>query len=239
MSAVADNRHNDDEPIPASTQTNALDHVLVLIPDFCTAQNLRKAATDRPDLVVVQSFDQSSEEVRPLAPKAARHAVGQVLVELQRRTGIDISVVEKLTDELRGVAAVAVHPSLVANTELLSDLLDRLEEVRAENSAWRESVSLCRLTMAEVQTEAMQVYGRVGVEHALVWTLEELGELAQAIRRGEHQARIAEELGQLAAWVFCLGNICGVSVTDALQASMRDEVVRQMRKYGHRKPANV
>jgi NTP pyrophosphatase (non-canonical NTP hydrolase) len=238
VSAGADSRC-DDEPVSASAQRDALDHVLVLIPDLCAAQGLREAATNRPNFVLVQSLDQSSAEVSPLPPKAARHAVAQALAELQRRTGIDVSVVEKLTDELRGVATVSVPPSLMVGTELPSDLLDRLEEVRAENTAWRESVSLQPLTIHEVQTEAMQVYGRVGIEHALVWTLEELGELAQAIRRGEHETRIEEELGQLAAWVFCLGNICGVSVTDALEASMRDEVVRQMRKYGHRKPANV
>lgn len=239
MSAVAASRSDDDEQISFSAQRDVLDRVLVLMPDFCTAQTLREATTNRPDFVVVQSCDQTLEKVSPLAPKAARRAVSQALVELQRSTGIDVSVVEKLSDELRGVAAVAVHPSLVADTKLPSDLLERLEEVGAENTAWRESVSLGQLTIRDVQTEAMQVYGRVGVEHALVWTLEELGELAQAIRRGEHETRIAEELGQLAAWVFCLGNICGVSVTDALQAGMRDEVVRQMRKYGHRKPANA
>lgn len=237
MSAVGDSRH-DDEPISASAQSGEANRVLVLIPDFCTAQNLLEAVTDRPDFVMVQAFDQSSE-VSPLAPKAARRAVRQALVEVQRRTDVDASLVEKLADELRGVAVVAVHPKLVAGTELPSELLDRLKEVGSENAEWRESVSLGRSTMNEVQTEALEVYGRVGVEHALVWTVEELGELAQAIRRGEDVTRIAEELGQLAAWVFCLGNICGVSVTDALQASMRDEVVRQMRKYGHRKPANV
>ncbi|WP_186317634.1 MazG nucleotide pyrophosphohydrolase domain-containing protein [Curtobacterium sp. 9128] len=80
------------------------------------------------------------------------------------------------------------------------------------------------------------VYGRLELDRALTWTMEELGEYAQAARRGESPQRLAEELGQLAAWVYCLGNITGVDVESALQAAVRAEVRRQRTAYGELRP---
>jgi NTP pyrophosphatase (non-canonical NTP hydrolase) len=87
-----------------------------------------------------------------------------------------------------------------------------------------------------MQSTALALYGRLETDRALVWTLEELGELSQAVRRAEGRARIEEELGQVTAWMLCLANILEVDLADAVQAAVTEEFDRQMRKYGVLKP---
>lgn len=91
-------------------------------------------------------------------------------------------------------------------------------------------------SLASLQGSALSIYGRLEPERALMWTLEELGELAQAVRRGEGRARIEEELGQLTAWMLCLANILGVDLADAVQSAIREEMERQLVKYGRLVP---
>lgn len=87
-----------------------------------------------------------------------------------------------------------------------------------------------------LQAAALQIYGRLERDRALVWTMEELGELAQAARRDEGRERLEEELGQLTAWMLCLANILGVSLATAVGAAVGSEVERQMGKYGALRP---
>jgi NTP pyrophosphatase (non-canonical NTP hydrolase) len=87
-----------------------------------------------------------------------------------------------------------------------------------------------------LQRTALGIYGRLEADRALVWTVEELGELAQAVRRGEDRARLEEELGQLTAWMLCLANILDVDLTAAVGSAIREEIERQLAKYGKLKP---
>ncbi len=87
-----------------------------------------------------------------------------------------------------------------------------------------------------LQQSALGIYGRLEPDRALIWTLEELGELAQAVRRGEGPARLEEELGQLTAWMLCLANILGVDLATALESAISEEIDRQLAKYGKLKP---
>lgn len=87
-----------------------------------------------------------------------------------------------------------------------------------------------------MQQMAAAVYGRLEPDRALAWTLEELGELAQAIRRRERDARIAEELGQVFSWLLCLSNICDVDLAEAAARSLRHEALRQSAAYGSLRP---
>jgi len=87
-----------------------------------------------------------------------------------------------------------------------------------------------------LQQSALAVYGRLEQDRALVWTVEELGELAQAVRRAEGQARLAEELGQLTAWMLCLANILGVDLAAAVESAIKEEIDRQVAKHGMLKP---
>ena len=82
----------------------------------------------------------------------------------------------------------------------------------------------------------MGIYGRLESDRALVWTVEELGELAQAVRRDEGRARLEEELGQLTAWMLCLANILDVDLAAAVGSAIREEIERQLAKYGTLKP---
>ncbi|MGF6884907.1 NTP pyrophosphatase (non-canonical NTP hydrolase) [Nocardia sp. GAS34] len=93
--------------------------------------------------------------------------------------------------------------------------------------------------LAQVQVMqhlAAQVYGRLDPEHAIAWTTEELGEAAQAIRRRESPARIAEELGQLHNWVLCLANIAGVDLAACTDSALQHEARRQLSKHGGLRP---
>jgi NTP pyrophosphatase (non-canonical NTP hydrolase) len=76
-----------------------------------------------------------------------------------------------------------------------------------------------------MQAVAASVYD--GWSQTGPWTLEELGELAQAIRRAESDPRILEELGQLFSWDLCLANITDVDLATAAGRSLRQEVRRQ------------
>jgi NTP pyrophosphatase (non-canonical NTP hydrolase) len=90
--------------------------------------------------------------------------------------------------------------------------------------------------MRRLQRAALGVYGQLEADRALVWTVEELGELAQAVRRNESPARLEEELGQLTAWMLCLANILGVDLAAAVESAIRTEIERQLAKYGKLMP---
>ncbi|MGH3867156.1 MAG: MazG nucleotide pyrophosphohydrolase domain-containing protein [Pseudonocardiaceae bacterium] len=86
--------------------------------------------------------------------------------------------------------------------------------------------------LRHLQERCLQLYGRLEPERALAWTLEELGELSQAMRRGESTVRVEEELGQVLAWALCLANIVRVDVAHAFGKAYQAETNRQLRKYG-------
>lgn len=90
--------------------------------------------------------------------------------------------------------------------------------------------------LGELQRAALGIYGRLEPDRALVWTMEELGELAQAVRRDEGRGRLHEELGQLTAWALCLANILGVDLAAAVESAMQEEMARQIGKYGKLTP---
>ena len=87
-----------------------------------------------------------------------------------------------------------------------------------------------------VQEQMLALYGRLEPDRALAWTTEELGELAQAVRRNESTVRLEEELGQLTAWCFCLANILRIDVGRAVSEAYETELTRQMSKYGRPRP---
>ena len=91
----------------------------------------------------------------------------------------------------------------------------------------------------QLQQTVLGIYGRLEPDRALVWTVEELGELAQAVRRDEGCARLEEELGQLTTWMLCLANILDVDLAAAVGSAIREEIERQLAKYGTLKPYQV
>jgi NTP pyrophosphatase (non-canonical NTP hydrolase) len=91
-------------------------------------------------------------------------------------------------------------------------------------------------SLSDLQRAALELYGRLEPDRALVWTVEELGELAQAVRRNESRARLEEELGQLTAWMLCLANILDVDLAAAVESAIQEEIERQLAKYGKLTP---
>ncbi|HEX9258219.1 MAG TPA: MazG nucleotide pyrophosphohydrolase domain-containing protein [Acidimicrobiales bacterium] len=55
-----------------------------------------------------------------------------------------------------------------------------------------------------------------GVPAAVAWLCEEVGELAQAVRKGTHDQRL-DEFADVLAWVASLANQVGVDLDVALQ----------------------
>jgi NTP pyrophosphatase (non-canonical NTP hydrolase) len=100
-----------------------------------------------------------------------------------------------------------------------------------EAEAWR-AVEAALPALRSLQCAALGIYGRLEPDRALVWTVEELGELAQAVRRSEGRARLEEELGQLTAWMLCLANILDVDLAAAVESAIHEEIERQLAKYG-------
>jgi NTP pyrophosphatase (non-canonical NTP hydrolase) len=100
-----------------------------------------------------------------------------------------------------------------------------------DGEAWR-AVEAALPALRGLQCAALGIYGRLEPDQALVWAVEELGELAQAVRRGEGRARLEEELGQLTAWMLCLANILDVDLAAAVESAIHEEIGRQLAKYG-------
>ena len=55
-----------------------------------------------------------------------------------------------------------------------------------------------------------------GVSATVAWLAEEIGELAQAVRKGSHDQQV-HEFGDVIAWVATLANQMGVDLADAIE----------------------
>ena len=55
-----------------------------------------------------------------------------------------------------------------------------------------------------------------GVPASVAWLAEEVGELAQAVRKGTHEQQV-HEFGDVIAWVATLANQMGVDLTRAIE----------------------
>src|SRR5215472_7474073 len=103
-------------------------------------------------------------------------------------------------------------------------------------SELRSDVAAALPGLRDLQDCALGLYGRLEVDRALNWTLEELGELARAVRLDEGRARLEEELGQVAAWTLCLANILDLDLGIAVESAIGEEIDRQLAKHGRLKP---
>tara|TARA_Y100000590_G_scaffold278609_1_gene312781 strand:+ start:394 stop:645 length:252 start_codon:yes stop_codon:yes gene_type:complete len=75
------------------------------------------------------------------------------------------------------------------------------------------------MRISEFQQHIEDVYGDRdrdrGIPSSVAWLAEEIGELAQAIRKGSHEERM-HEFGDVIAWTFSLANQVGVNIEEAL-----------------------
>jgi NTP pyrophosphatase (non-canonical NTP hydrolase) len=76
------------------------------------------------------------------------------------------------------------------------------------------------MTLAELQAVIERTYGERdrarGVPASVAWIAEEVGELAQAIRKGTSEQQ-AHEFADVLAWVASLANQVGVDLTEAIE----------------------
>lgn len=80
----------------------------------------------------------------------------------------------------------------------------------------------------EFQQLMDRLYGEAdrsrGVPSTVAWLCEEVGELAQAVRKGT-DAQQLHELGDVLAWLASLANQMGLSLEDAAQRYVADPPV--------------
>jgi NTP pyrophosphatase (non-canonical NTP hydrolase) len=76
------------------------------------------------------------------------------------------------------------------------------------------------LTLTEVQDLIRAIYGakdaRRGIDGTFMWFMQEVGELASALRGGDHEQRVLE-FADVLAWLATLANAAGVNLDDALR----------------------
>lgn len=76
------------------------------------------------------------------------------------------------------------------------------------------------MTLEELQTIIQQLYGakdsRRGVEGTFMWFMQEVGELATALREGD-ATELRLEFADVLAWLATLANIAGVDLAAAVR----------------------
>jgi NTP pyrophosphatase (non-canonical NTP hydrolase) len=76
------------------------------------------------------------------------------------------------------------------------------------------------MDLAHLQDVIERTYGERdrerGVPSTVAWLAEEMGELAQAVRKGNHDQRV-HEFADVLAWVASLANQVDVDLTEAVQ----------------------
>lgn len=84
------------------------------------------------------------------------------------------------------------------------------------------------MDLDQVQRLMEQLYGEAdrarGIPATVAWLCEELGELAQAVRKGTPEQQL-HELGDVLAWTASLANQLGLSLDEAMQR-YRDQALR-------------
>jgi NTP pyrophosphatase (non-canonical NTP hydrolase) len=75
------------------------------------------------------------------------------------------------------------------------------------------------MDLADLQDVIERTYGERdrarGVAASVAWLAAELGELAQAVRKGTHD-QVVHEFGDVVAWVATLANQQGVDLNEAI-----------------------
>jgi NTP pyrophosphatase (non-canonical NTP hydrolase) len=81
------------------------------------------------------------------------------------------------------------------------------------------SASRPTVTLAEFQLLIRQMYYEKdvarGVDGTFMWLMEEVGELAAALRSGSHDERAAE-FADVLAWLATIANVAGVDLSEAV-----------------------
>jgi NTP pyrophosphatase (non-canonical NTP hydrolase) len=78
-----------------------------------------------------------------------------------------------------------------------------------------------KFSLADFQQLIRQMYLKKdlarGVDGTFMWLMEEIGELAAALRSGSHEEKSAE-FADVLAWLATIANVAGVDLTEAIAA---------------------
>ena len=81
------------------------------------------------------------------------------------------------------------------------------------------------ITFAELQKLIRDMYFEKdvarGVDGTFMWFMEEVGELASALRNGTHEERLGE-FADVIAWLTTMANVVGVDLTEAIALKYGD-----------------
>jgi NTP pyrophosphatase (non-canonical NTP hydrolase) len=76
-----------------------------------------------------------------------------------------------------------------------------------------------KITIAEFQQLIRDMYLEKdvarGIDGTFMWLMEEVGELASALRSGTHEERLGE-FADVLAWLATIANVAGVDLTEAI-----------------------
>lgn len=74
------------------------------------------------------------------------------------------------------------------------------------------------MEIKSAQSLMLKIYGERdrsrGSEQTFLWLIEEVGEMAEALRQRD-KGGLTEEFADVLAWLFSLGNVLGVDLEDA------------------------
>lgn len=77
------------------------------------------------------------------------------------------------------------------------------------------------LTLRDLQQLIHRMYGDKdtarGVEGTFMWLMEEVGELAAALRDGSPHEELAKEFADVLAWLTTIANVAGVDLDAAIR----------------------
>ena len=77
------------------------------------------------------------------------------------------------------------------------------------------------LTLCELQSLIRTMYGAKdearGASGTFMWLMEEVGELAAALRDGSSKEELAAEFADVLAWLATIANVAGVDLDEALR----------------------
>lgn len=75
------------------------------------------------------------------------------------------------------------------------------------------------VTLRDFQTHIAKMYGRKdlerGAEATFLWLMEEVGELAAAVRAGT-KIELAREFADVLAWLTTIANVKGIDLSEAI-----------------------
>src|SRR5207249_4007345 len=82
-----------------------------------------------------------------------------------------------------------------------------------------EGVPYRNVSLADLQALIRRMYFEKdqarGIEGTFLWLMEEIGELATALRNGTHDERL-EEFADVLAWLTTIANVAGVNLSEAV-----------------------